>query len=282
MSTVNPAIAEPGLTPAVRPVPALDVSGHPRVPFGRLLRVEFRKMLDTRAGFWLLVGTAALVAVVLVIMTWVALVNDETTLSYTDYLAGVNFPLSAILPVLAILSVTQEWGQRTHLVTFTLEPSRLRVVAAKAVAVLGLAVAIMVVSLAVAALANLAYGAMSGDGATWGIQWMNLAGWSLNNVIGMAFAFALGALLLNSAFAIVMYFAYWMILSQIIAVGSMLLDWFADIAEWLDLQTAIMPMVETADSMSGQDWAQVGTACLLWIVLPLLIGLRRIRRSELK
>jgi hypothetical protein len=45
--------------------------------------------------------------------------------------------------VLAILSVTSEWSQRTALVTFSLVPDRRRVLAAKLVAVVVLAVAVM-------------------------------------------------------------------------------------------------------------------------------------------
>ena len=39
--------------------------------------------------------------------------------------------MGILLPVLGILLVTSEWSQRTAMVTFTLEPSRSRVIAAK-------------------------------------------------------------------------------------------------------------------------------------------------------
>jgi ABC-2 type transport system permease protein len=37
---------------ATAPMQTLDVSGTPRVPFTRLVSVELRKALDTRAGRW--------------------------------------------------------------------------------------------------------------------------------------------------------------------------------------------------------------------------------------
>ena len=43
MSTTAPAPGTPG---------ALDISSTPRVPLGRLVSVELRKSLDTRAGRW--------------------------------------------------------------------------------------------------------------------------------------------------------------------------------------------------------------------------------------
>ena len=40
-----------------------DVSGTPRIPFGRLFNVELRKSADTRAGRWLIGVTAGLALV---------------------------------------------------------------------------------------------------------------------------------------------------------------------------------------------------------------------------
>ena len=34
--------------------------------------------------------------------------------------------------------------------------------------------------------------------------------------------------------------------------------------------------------MHARDWAQVGTASALWVVVPLAIGLWRVTRSEVK
>ena len=45
--------------PAVTPDPSVAA-----VPFSRLLRVELRKMVDTRAGFWLLVAIGILTVAV--------------------------------------------------------------------------------------------------------------------------------------------------------------------------------------------------------------------------
>ena len=42
--------------------------------------------------------------------------------------------MTIILPMIAILSVTSEWSQRSGLTTFTLVPHRGRVILAKAIA----------------------------------------------------------------------------------------------------------------------------------------------------
>ena len=63
--------------------------------------------------------------------------------------------MTIVLPVIAILSVTSEWSQRSGLATFTLVPHRERVIAAKAIASIGVAVATIPLALAIGALGNL-------------------------------------------------------------------------------------------------------------------------------
>ena len=120
-----------------------DVAATPRVPFGRLVRVELRKMADTRAGRWLLISIVALTLLVLVIQMAVVLGNDLHP-KYVDFLQGANTPMGILLPVLGVLSITSEWSQRTAMVTFTLEPSRMRVVLAKLVSLLIVSVVALV------------------------------------------------------------------------------------------------------------------------------------------
>src|SRR3712207_8360666 len=59
------------------------------------------------------------------------------TLSLHDALPilAIGVPMTVILPIIAVLSVTSEWSQRSGLATFTLVPHRGRVLLAKAMAV---------------------------------------------------------------------------------------------------------------------------------------------------
>ncbi len=97
------------------------------VPFSRLLRVELRKTTDTRAGFWLLAAIVLLTAAIIVLFLIFA---EPGELTYRGFMFITSTPQGFLLPVMAILAVTAEWSQRTGLVTFTLEPSRMRVIAA--------------------------------------------------------------------------------------------------------------------------------------------------------
>jgi hypothetical protein len=104
------------------------------IPFSRLVRAELRKLTDTRASRWLLLAIAAATPVVIAVMLAVAAPRDLTYAKLVDFTAT---PQKLLLPALGILAMTSEWSQRTGLVTFTLVPSRRRVLLAKGTATLG-------------------------------------------------------------------------------------------------------------------------------------------------
>jgi len=257
----------------------LDVSHTARVPFGRLVSVELRKMFDTRAGRWLLVSIGAFTALVLIIQLWVVLAQD-LTVSFTDFAIGTNTPMGILLPVLGIMSVTSEWSQRTAMVTFTLEPSRSRFLAAKFVSTLIIAVVAVVAGLALALLANTVYAAFSDNPVTWEFTPFRVFSYFLLHVIGMATGFAFGMLLLNTAAAIVLYFVYSFVLPGLFALGAALMGWFEKLQPWIDFSSAQGPLID--GSMTGKDWGHLVVSGLLWLVLPLAIGVWRVLRAEVK
>ena len=260
-------------------VETLDVSQTPRVPFTRLVKVELRKLADTRAGRWLLISIAAVTVVVLIIQMAVVL-GQDLHVKFTDFLQGMNIPMAILLPVLGILSVTSEWSQRTAMVTFTLEPSRLRIVAAKFVSILVIAPAALVVGLLLASLANVLYGAMSGDEVVWGNPGRAALLYLLLYVISMASGFALGALFLNSPAGIVFYVVYSFVLAIPFEIAAQLMNWFESLRPWIDFNFAQGPLIDT--TISGNEWGHLATSGGIWLLVPLLIGIWRIRRAEVK
>jgi len=256
-----------------------DISDTTPVPFGRLVAVELRKMADTRAGRWLLISIAALTALVLAIQLAVILSND-LQVDFRDFMIAMNTPMGILLPVLGIMSVTSEWTQRTAMVTFTLEPSRSRLILAKFVSTMLIAVVAVVIGLALSVAANLLYGALSGDEVLWDIGAVDVVFYFLLHAIGMATGFAFGTLFLNTAAAIVVYFVYSFVLPGLFQLGAQLMDWFADIQPWIDFAAAQNPLIE--GSISGEQWAQLAVSGLIWLVLPLAVGLWRVLRAEVK
>ena len=250
------------------PIPVDTAGVHARPGLGRLVAVELRKMVDTRAGFWLQVATVAITVLAVIVA---CVVGDATDLTFQSVLNVGLQPAAILLPVAGILLVTSEWSQRTGLITFALVPVRSRVLGAKLIASLVLAVAMLVMSLSVVA-AGVLVASPDVDG-TWADAAPLIAQSAVYLTAGMITGIALGAILLASAPAIVALFALptaWM------AVVS--LPFFADVAPWVSTARALSPMQE--EVMSATQWAHAGTALALWMLLPLLIGTWRITRRE--
>ena len=57
--------------------PRLDITATPSVPFGRLVRVELRKMTDTRAGRWLLGITVGVLVLAAGIVVTISVFDDQ-------------------------------------------------------------------------------------------------------------------------------------------------------------------------------------------------------------
>lgn len=257
----------PGLTPG-----ALDVSGTPRVPLGRLVQVELRKMVDTRAGQWLL-GIIAFVTLAAVVIFGLAANDGDKT--FFNFAAFTGTPQGFLLPVMAILLITQEWGQRTAMVTFTLEPHRGRVLIAKVAGALIIGLAAFTLALVLALAATAVFG---GAGAFDDFTFADMGVFGLLQVLGILQGLAFGLLFLNSAVAIVMFF----VLPTIFGILSEVWASFRDIAPWVDFGTAQLPLFDGAAGVTGQEWARLGVTMVIWVFLPLAVGAARMLRSELK
>src|SRR6201999_2316012 len=120
-----------------------------RPSLARLTKVELRKMVDTRSGFWLQVAVLGLIALT-VVVTLLAVHEDDHP--FRHILSNALQPAGILLPVVGILLVTSEWSQRTALVSFALVPHRTRLFAAKVLAGAVLGMIALAFAAAVAAL----------------------------------------------------------------------------------------------------------------------------------
>jgi ABC-2 type transport system permease protein len=241
---------------------------HARPGLGRLVAVELRKMVDTRAGFWLQVAMVVLTVVVVVVRLLVGDAADHTFQSVLD--VGLQ-PAAVLLPVLGILLVTSEWSQRTGLITFALVPVRSRVLGAKLIASLLLAVAMLAMSVAVVAAG--VFVSSPGVAGTWADAAPLIGQSAVNLTAGMVVGVALGAILLAPTPAIVLLFAL-----PTSCMTLLTLPVFSGVAPWMDYARNLGQM--TVEVMSPTQWAQTGTTLVIWMALPLLIGAWRITRRE--
>jgi hypothetical protein len=255
-------------TTLTAPIRADTAGVHARPGLGRLVAVELRKMVDTRAGFWLQVAMVAITVVVVAVRSVVGDAADHTFASVLDVAVQ---PAAVLLPIVGILLVTSEWSQRTGMITFALVPVRSRVLGAKLIASLVLAIATLVMSVAVVAAGVLV--ASPGADGTWSDAAPLIGQSAVYLTTGMVVGVAFGAILLASAPAIVALFALPIAWT---AVAS--LSFLADTAPWLDTRLALAPLHE--EVVSATQWAHAGTALALWMLLPLLIGIWRITRRE--
>jgi hypothetical protein len=236
----------------------------------RLIGAELRKLVDTRAGLWLLVTVA--VATIGVVATAIG-VADAGETNLADLFGLSMIPAAVLLPVLGILSVTSEWSQRTALTTFALVPLRHRVAVAKIGAGVVAAVAAVATGLVTAALGMLVAEAF-GSTAGWSLPSYAIPHAVLLQGLSVLMGLGFGMLLLNSPLAIVMYF----VLPTVWSVLGGLIRRLDAVSQWLDTSRTMEPLM--AEQLSGGDWARLGVSALAWIGVPLAVGLVRMLRHE--
>jgi ABC-2 type transport system permease protein len=248
------------------------------IPTTRLVKIELRKMFNTRSGFWMLVS----IGVLSVIATGAVLIfAPDSEIAYANFATAIGFPMSVILPMIAILGVTSEWSQRSGLTTFTLVPSRGRIIEAKAFATFVVGVVSMAVAFAVGAVGNLLGSTIMGLDTVWDVSPAAMAQILLGNLVGMSIGFTLGVVLRNSAAAIVGYFVASLVLPGILALLAQVRSWFADLQPWIDWNYTQVTLFEN-NTDTAREWAMLASTTGIWIALPLVIGLLFLRRSEVK
>jgi ABC-2 type transport system permease protein len=247
------------------------------IPLHRVVTTELRKMFDTRSGFWLLAGIGILA---LLATGAVILFAPDDELTYNSFAGAIGVPMTVILPIIAILSVTGEWSQRSGLTTFTLVPHRDKVILAKALVSVGVAVVSIPLAFAVGAVGNLVGTALAGVDPVWDLSFTNLVTIVLANVLGLLVGFMLGVLIRSSAGAIVAYFIYSFLLPTLAALLASSQGWFRDLQPWVDFNFAQSALYDGA--LTATQWAHLGVTSVVWLIVPTAVGVGLVMRSEVK
>lgn len=238
-------------------------------PFARLLRAECRKATDTRAARALL---AAAVLFALAAQAVPLAFPHNVAQDRASFLTWAALGLTRLLPIALMLAMTAEWSQRTALATFTLEPRRGRVVAAKVLASLAITAAGGCLAFGIAQ-AGLTVATAAGHHPATGWSWRELAGFAVFLLFTSGMGVAIGTALHNTATAIVTYFA-------LAALASLLLiPAVAKIGSYAD------PGQTFGWVLTG-DWSghgpQIASTAVIWIALPLVIGTARTLRRDVR
>jgi ABC-2 type transport system permease protein len=254
-----------------------SATSHRAIPMSRIVSTELRKMFDTRSGFWLMasIGILGLLATMAVIAF-----SSDDGMTYSACATAIGYPMTVVLPIIAILSVTSEWSQRSGLTTFTLVPHRGRVITAKAIACVGVALATIPLSFVIGALGNVVGTKIAGIDTVWNLTATNMATISLANVLGLLVGFMLGVLIRTSAGAIVAYFVYSFLLPtlSVLLAGSQ--AWFRHLQPWIDFKFAQGTLVD--GTVTTQQWEHLAVTSVIWLLVPLAVGLAVVTRAEVK
>ena len=238
-----------------------------------LTAVEVRKMVDTRAGRWLLILIGLTAVAMMPVILFAADKDDQ---SLMQFLSASQIGVALLLPVLGILSVTSEWSQRTALSTFSLTPERHRVVIAKLLGGSALAAVFVAVGTVTAVVAR-AVGTVTGQsGGSWELPVSGLGKVLLLAVIALLSGAAFGMAFMNSPLAIVLYF----VLPTVWTTLGQMVDWLKGPAGWLDTNRTMSAIGDP--HVSAGEWARAGTSLLVWLLIPMVIGLVRLSRREVK
>jgi ABC-2 type transport system permease protein len=247
------------------------------VPLSRLVSVELRKMFNTRSGFWLMASIA--IAGLAATFAVIAFAPDKD-LTYYTFTKAIGFPITVILPMIALLSITSEWSQRSGLTTFTLVPNRGRVVLAKTISSVAVAVASMLFAFVIGAVGNLVGSTIAGTSLSWDMSIGHGGTIVLGNLLCLLTGTMLGMLIRNSPGALVAYFVYALLLTNVTEVLATSQPGFRHVRPWVDLNFDQGGLFE--GTTTGVQWPQLAVAVAVWLLVPGYLGVRRVMRAEVK
>ena len=238
--------------------------------FVKLVAIELRKSVDTRSGRVLI---AAILLIALAAITWQFTHLPKGDATFEGFLGAASTGAMLLLPVIGVMAMTSEWTQRTALTTFTLSPRRVRVQLAKFVSAVVLS-AVVMTGVVVLALGGTALsGAITDHTTTYAGLGGQLSGAYLTMALNVVMGAAFGAVIAQTAVAILVYFiapTAWSL------AGPAL---FKDNANWLDVFAAFGRIAER--DLHGM-LPETLTAIGVWVVLPTIVGLWLSSRREVK
>jgi ABC-2 type transport system permease protein len=137
------------------------------------------------------------------------------------------------------------------------------------------------VAFAVGAVGNLVGTALTGTEAVWDLELHDVAYVALGNTLLLLVGFTLGALVRNSPGAIVAYMVYAFVAPGLLTFLAFGQAWFRDARPWVDPKFNQDRLLQAAD-LSAEQWTQLGVTTLVWLVVPLVIAVVTLRRTEVK
>jgi hypothetical protein len=102
----------------------------------------------------------------------------------------------------------------------------------------------------------------------------------LSLALALMMGLVCGTLIRNSAGAIVAFFVFSFVIPPLLGFLAMTQDWFRDVQPWVDLDYQLTALLR--GSFDSEQWSQLAATSGLWLLLPLVVGLWTLVRSEVK
>jgi hypothetical protein len=104
----------------------------------------------------------------------------------------------------------------------------------------------------------------------------------LGSVLGLMIGFMLGIVIRASSGAIAAYFIYSFLLPTIFLILATNQAWFKDLQPWVDVTFAQGFLLAFDGALTGEQWANIAVTGVIWLVIPLAVGLGFVTRAEVK
>lgn len=234
---------------------------------GRQLRMELRKCVDTRNAHVMLGLTMAL-PVIFCVLAAVTATQIESDKMFAQLTSVITYFGTLTFPVVGVMAITGEWSTRAAMSTYTLNPRRGQVIAAKIAAVTIMSVAVFVWVAALGAITTTLLGyplpPVPALARYLAVGWFGVA-------VAVWTGLAFGAAFLNSTAAVASYFL-------IPSLAILITQWDGVSA----IQRYVNVIVMQQQLMSGTmpPVGVVAVNLVVWTLIPLAIGIWRNQVNE--
>jgi ABC-2 type transport system permease protein len=258
--------------------------------FAGVVRGEWIKLLSLRSTWWALTSTAALMtlASVAYAMSLNAIAEDPVTAPGIEQMHGAEivasgFPFGMlIIAVLGALSITGEYSTGMIRSTFAAVPTRLPVLAAKALTLVVLAAAVALVSVTLSYLVTMAqlsqYDLVPAldDPGTWRV----LGGSVYCLTAAALFSLGLGTLLRSTAATVTVALTVLLLLPGILSFVT--LDWVQTIVSYLPLPASSTLLTTGTTDVPGANLSTYTSLVVVaaYAVVPIVTAAVLLRRRD--
>jgi hypothetical protein len=90
----------------------------------------------------------------------------------------------------------------------------------------------------------------------------------------------LGVLIRSSTGAIVAYFVYSFLVPTLSVLLAASQDWFRHLQPWIDFKYAQGTLID--GTVTTQQWEHLAVTAVIWLLVPLSVGLGLVGRAEVK